>query len=259
MTYNWNKIKKPNGSILELTINMSMCNECNGRNYVKVGETDKKCNCLRNLEYGLLFYGSNIPIHYQTSNIDNIKKVVYQGKEKEIETCLFALDKYMSEIDKYFKNGIGLYLWSKEKGSGKTLASCVLANEFIVLGKTVRFITGNELIQKIKSTYEKDSEETELDVLEDFKKCDLLVIDDFGMDRTPSDWCNGKFYDIVNHRYVNKKATIYTSNQKIADLDYDERIKNRVMENIIEVHFPETSVRNLYGNARNNEFFKDMR
>lgn len=259
MNYKWSVIEKPKGNILELTVGMSICNVCNGRQYIKVGDKVEKCSCIKDLEYGVRFYGSSIPLHYSKSSIVDLNEKLYVGKEQDIKKCLFAMDKYMSELEKYYENGIGLYLWSRQKGSGKTLASCIIANEFIVKGKTVRFTTGNQLISKIKSTYNNESDENEMDILDDYSKCDLLIIDDFGIDRSPSGWCNSKFYDIVNYRYVNKKATIYTSNSKISDLDYDERIKNRVLENIIEVHFPEISIRGLYGNARNSEFFKDMK
>ena len=70
----------------------------------------------------------------------------------------------------------------------------------------------------------------------------MLVLDDFGTE-TVKDWISERFYHIINERYVNQLVTIYTSNKQISELDYDDRITNRILERSLEVMFPEESVR----------------
>ncbi len=68
------------------------------------------------------------------------------------------------------------------------------------------------------------------------------VIDDFGTENA-KDWKNEKFYSIINGRYVEKKITIFTSNFSLDDLSYDDRIINRIKERVLQIPFPEESIR----------------
>ena len=116
------------------------------------------------------------------------------------------------------------------------------------LDKQVKFSDAPTILAEIKRTYEKDTESqyTENKLLDALVTTEILVIDDFGTEKV-TDWVNDKFYHIINQRYVNKKVTIYTSNEIISDLDYDKRIKDRVTEMSFVIHYPEESIREVIG------------
>lgn len=85
----------------------------------------------------------------------------------------------------------------------------------------------------------------------------MLVIDDLGVERYV-DWIAERMYHIINERYVNKLATIYTSNVPYNELIYDDRIQNRILERSIMVKFPEESIRRKIADDRRRELEKKI-
>jgi len=67
--------------------------------------------------------------------------------------------------------------------------------------------------------------------LDDFKRCSLLIIDDFGTNRTTG-WTDEILYSIVNFRYENKLPLIITTNLSIDKFkeSNDERLMSRIFE-----------------------------
>jgi len=67
------------------------------------------------------------------------------------------------------------------------------------------------LIRKIQSTFNSDSYVSESDILKPIFQKDVLVMDELGARRT-SAWVEDTIFYIINHRYNNKKLTVFTSN-----------------------------------------------
>jgi DNA replication protein DnaC len=88
-------------------------------------------------------------------------------------------------------------------------------------------------------------------MMSDLKTCELLIIDDFGVEKI-TDWVREKMYEIINERYLANRPTIFTANSDIKDLPYDERITNRIEQMCVAIHYPEVSVRSAIGKLRQN-------
>jgi DNA replication protein DnaC len=155
--------------------------------------------------------------------------------------------------------GIGLYLFSETKGSGKTRMATSLANELMQEhDMTVRFTTSLDILSEIKATWNNDAEfKSGSQLLHYLNTAEVLVIDDFGTEAT-KDWIDERFYQIINTRYVNKLITIYTSNYSLDDLQYNDRITNRIKERVYQVRFPEESIRDGIAAARERRMFREM-
>lgn len=136
---------------------------------------------------------------------------------------------------------MGLFIWSRTKGSGKTRIAAGIANE-LMKSYAVKFAVSLTILQEIKNTWRRDAEYSESRLLDALYTTDILVIDDFGVER-PADWINDKLYQIINERYINRKVTIFTSNESLETLQYDDRITNRIKERTYQIAFPEESVR----------------
>lgn len=131
-----------------------------------------------------------------------------------------------------------IYLWGKS-GTGKTIRAAQMLlnwrrNNFIVMdtSKTDQFTTVSEFLMKIKSTFNSDSNVTESDIVETYANYDLLVLDDFGMEKV-TDWSYQMLYILINRRYEHMKTTIFTSNfdlNQLADAIGDSRIPSRISE-----------------------------
>ena len=73
------------------------------------------------------------------------------------------------------------------------------------------FYDTRDLLRVIRSTYDPSIRTTELEVLRPVMTADLLVLDDLGAEKT-SEWVDETMNLIVNTRYNERRATIFTSN-----------------------------------------------
>ncbi|MBN2040167.1 MAG: ATP-binding protein [Spirochaetes bacterium] len=136
----------------------------------------------------------------------------------------------------------GLFLWGNP-GTGKTLLSSIILTELItrhgIDGKYIKI--SRTFFNRIKSTFNESSPTYgEADLIErEFAEVDLLVIDDFGVQRD-SEWELETLYNLVDARYEALKFTIFTSNvnpsQSMKDKSHG-RILSRIKEmcSIIEL------------------------
>lgn len=187
---------------------------------------------------------AEIPVMYKDFVMQDLKSSVYLKPEskKVFSQAGQLVSDWLRKLPEKLKTGEGLYLFSDAKGSGKTMAACCLANEIIKrYEKSVKFTTSLRILDEIKKTWG-DKGNAEGKLIEDLSRTEILVIDDFGAD-SGKDWINERFYSIINGRYVDRKITIFTSNCRISELKYDERITNRILERSLEIPFPEESVR----------------
>jgi DNA replication protein DnaC len=103
-------------------------------------------------------------------------------------------------------------------------------------------------LSQLLASYKNTSTVTEEQILSGLTSCDLLVIDEIGFKKPKldmnknyitDDWTNEKIYQIVNNRYFNKKATIFTTNHDMSELRnrLGDRIFTRMMEMTIRQIF----------------------
>ncbi len=97
-------------------------------------------------------------------------------------------------------------------GVGKThLAVAVLRHVMAGSGARGLFYDTRDLLRVIRSTYDPVVRTTELEVLRPVMSADLLVLDDLGAEKT-SEWVEETLNLIVNTRYNERRATVFTSN-----------------------------------------------
>lgn len=231
---------------------VTKCPLCNGTGWeLYVGEDGneyaRECSCglrQKDISENRLRFAT-IPETYKEVTLKDIKTKWYTKPDSKdvIKATGQFVKWYLENLEENIESGKGIYFWSDAKGSGKTMVAAAIANELIHNHKRfVKFATSLDILDEIRATYNKDSEESESKLLHDLVTADFLIIDDFGTERA-TDWAGEKFYQIVNKRYINKKVTFYTSNYDLNTLKYDDRISSRIRERTFIVHFPEESVR----------------
>lgn len=170
---------------------------------------------------------------------------------EDIGDSMGKVNNYITKYEALSSKGMGLYIFSQTKGSGKTMLSCCILNE---LSKrytgSVKFINALDLLEMTKKGYRQ--EETEIESL---YMCRVLVIDDIGV-QLDKDWVNTVFYRLVNERYGSRKPIIYTSNMAINDLKMDDRIIDRIESTSFEVHLPEVPLRSIMRKAEKDKLIK---
>lgn len=201
---------------------------------------------------------ASIPETFEDCRLSNFDLSLYKDRQSKqiIEGAIEIVHMWFDMLDDMKQRGLGLYLFSDTKGSGKTRMAASIANELMLEhNMQVKFSTAARILTEIRDTYNKESTHTESKLLDDLANSSVLVIDDFGTEKV-TDWANEKVYEIINDRYVAKKITIFTSNICVKDLQYNARIKNRVQERVVEVQFPEESIRDYIAEENNNLFYE---
>ena len=80
----------------------------------------------------------------------------------------------------------------------------------------------------------------------------VLVIDDIGVEAVKP-WINERFYNILNGRMIEKRVTIFTSNSRMEELNFDDRIINRIIKMALPVQFPDESIRTAIAMKENDD------
>lgn len=137
-------------------------------------------------------------------------------------------DAYNIALD-YGQNPDGWLVLIGAYGCGKTHLAAAVANHAL---RTQRmrpiFAVVPDLLDYLRATFAPDSESTYDRRFQAVRSADLLVLDDLGTENT-TPWAREKLFQIVNHRYMERLPTVFTTN---IDLDrLDGRVRSRLMDN----------------------------
>ncbi len=178
------------------------------------------CRCRKKnlMERRLRF--ADIPEAFREMRLGTFRVDVYrepEQKKKALAACRMVKE-YLGMFREAEERGMGLYLYSGTKGSGKTRMAASIANELMEAHDAqVRFAVSTEILAEIRRTFDKGSEYTQSQVLDALKMVEVLVLDDFGTEKV-TEWVADQFYHILNSRYVSRKVTIFTSNESLGTL-----------------------------------------
>lgn len=158
--------------------------------------------------YGLLrdarltFGSARIPARYVGVTFDD-----YEVDSFNRDAVAFAKN--------IFKLTCGAYFYG-ECGSGKTFLAALIAQEFVSRGKSVIFVKVPALLDEIRATFNGQGRES--DVLDELERAELVVLDDFGMEK-PTQWAGATLCKILDMRYDSGGRTIITSNLSPDELE----------------------------------------
>lgn len=219
-----------------------VCPLCNGAGGTLDNDTNtwKPCKCYYKAMKKRRLRFANIPAKYKDDTFDTYRTDIYKASaamEKLKALCRSYVEGF-EDINK------GLYIYGVVKGSGKTKMACTIGNELMKRGHEVKFATMGTILDKIRSTYNKESVFTEDQLMDDLKTVEVLIIDDLGMENATK-WANDKVYEIINYRYNEGKKTIYTSNVSLNDMEYDDRIISRVKGDTMQIGWSNESIREI--------------
>jgi DNA replication protein DnaC len=147
-----------------------------------------------------------IPKRFSNRTLDT-----YNAATPEQERALkFCLD-FVSGFDDVKETGRGA-IFCGLPGTGKThLAVGVCIELMRHRGEKALFTTVMRAIRRIKSTWDRDSNETESQAIEVYTQPDLLVLDEVGV-QFGSETEENYIFDIINERYEEQRPTIIISN-----------------------------------------------
>lgn len=177
-----------------------------------------------------------IPERFGRCTFDNFA-VDTDGKRH----ALTVLRDYAERFDEHLKTGSSLVL-SGKPGTGKShLTGAVLRQ---LCARDVRYITCLDMIRSVRDTWRKDSERTEMQLLDYLESLDLLAIDELGM-QYGTDGEQTIIFDVLDRRYREMRPVILITNQDRDGLKafVGERVFDRLRETARWVAFDWESYR----------------
>jgi DNA replication protein DnaC len=112
----------------------------------------------------------------------------------------------------------GWLVFSGPSGCGKTHLAAAIANRCIEGGRPALFMVVPDLLDHLRAAYRPDSEIGYDDLFEMVRSAPLLILDDLGV-HSSTPWADEKLYQLVNHRYQSRMATVFTTSREVSDLD----------------------------------------
>ncbi|MBI4477001.1 MAG: ATP-binding protein [Acidobacteria bacterium] len=192
----------------------SVCPECGGSGWKPVQQHGTRrvvrCDCWRVRVADRLLVQARIPKRYQHCTLDNF--LVYPN-----ELLLKAVTRARAFAEAFPVVDKGLFFIGRRPGIGKShLAAAVLHQAITTRGARGYFYDVRELLRLIRSTFSAGTPLGEMEILRPIMDADLLVLDDLGAERS-SEWVGETLDALINTRYGEKRATIFTSNYEVME------------------------------------------
>ena len=188
-------------------------------------------------------------------------KSTFEVADMEERYMKLAFRYAKSFLKKEMKSGILFY---GGVGTGKTFASSCIANYLMKKGKSVLLINLGLYFNKLS----KEWGEAETKILQEVEKCDLLIIDDFGVEKSLEDssWRGEKVYNLIDTRYRCEKPLIITTNLEFDEVEEKCEIgkkfsmggKNRIRDRIVDMCYPVKVEGKSRRGIDEKEFFKEI-
>lgn len=196
------------------------------------GEIDgRPCHICRTSEYkawkleqrNLAEFGR----HFADKNLSNFKP-----RDDSSAKALEEINNYLNDLEENIKTGRGLTIIGPV-GTGKTHLAVGIKKAAEKRDVTFAMVNCLNLIIECKQAIKKA--ESEYAVLNRYGEFPNLILDDFGINKTSSDWVPECWYYLINTRYVIQRTSIVTSNQRFSEIEegfgyYGQRIVSRIKE-----------------------------
>jgi DNA replication protein DnaC len=204
--------------------------ECDGTGWIEVEETNgaRECECRRERVAAARAarLKTSIPRRYLEVDFDRWPITnLFAPVVKEVR-------KYCRKLGENIDTGRGLYFYG-ETGSGKTSLAMCVAKEVLRERRSLAIFSGPELLARIGSTYEDDSQESYLGLLELLGTVDFLILEDLAVAKQ-NEWRLEQLYAVVNRRYEDQRPILVTAD--VVDASHlAEHVGQRTCSRILEM------------------------
>jgi DNA replication protein DnaC len=127
----------------------------------------------------------------------------------------------------YAEEPKGWLVLTGDYGCGKTHLAAAIANHQASSGQPVLFVVVPDLLDHLRATFSPTSQARFDKRFEEVRTAPLLVLDDLGT-QSASPWAQEKLYQLFNHRYNARLATVITMAQPIEEVD--PRLRTRMLD-----------------------------
>ena len=200
------------------------CKDCSDTGFVGT----KMCKCLKQLLITKNIQSSGMGNLIDKQSFDNFNLDVYKNNPEVLARMERNLKFARAFADNFARHHDNLLLIGTT-GTGKThistaIAKAVISQGFDVLYDSVQNIVNDFERDKFKSGY--NSEQTS----DKYNECDLLIIDDLGVEFV-TQFSTSTLYNLINTRRNKGLSTIISTNLSASELagKYEGRIYSRII------------------------------
>jgi DNA replication protein DnaC len=177
----------------------SECNECAKMDSrIKSYEKTKQYKEYANQE---MLKKSCIPPRFASNSMKG-----WQVRCKLAEEIRNEMAKFINNFDEAKKNGTS-FLFVGETGVGKTHMATAVANNLMMKGHSVIYISSLNFISRMKRAWTASAVESEDEIIEGFMPFDLLVIDELGKGTLDAKE-RGMIFRLIDRRHEENKPMI---------------------------------------------------
>jgi DNA replication protein DnaC len=199
-----------------------VCAICGGTGW-RIVEKDglsgaQRCECVALGRAEALLKRARIPANYQDDRFDNFSN----RSSDQLGTIQGLLLRYCQNYPNVTPPGL---LFIGEPGTGKTHLAVAVLQRLIEHGFQGVFVDYQQLLDRIRASYDPASGESPREAYEEALDVDVLLLDDLGAHRV-TDWVEDTITSIITHRCNERKPTIVTTN--VVDPDMGDTLMERM-------------------------------
>ncbi len=112
-------------------------------------------------------------------------------------------------------------------GCGKTHLAAAVAHQVQAQGTPVLLLPVSDLLDHLRATFTPDSPLAYDELFQLVRDVPVLVLDDLGAEKS-TEFARDKLFQLLNHRYLARRATVITSNLLVLALE--DRIRSRLAD-----------------------------
>lgn len=211
------------------------CPHCNGTGWRIVdrpaanggapGRVAVRCECAETDRDVRLLERARIPRRYEHCSLSNFETDTMaedpraRDWDRSLEQAKLVVQGFVRNFPSVDDQGL---LLMGPSGVGKTHLAVAALKELVLRGHDGLFWDYGELLKQIQSSYNPESQITEMAVLDPVLTAEILLLDDLGSGK-PSVWALETVGHILNKRYNEKRITLITTN--FLDLDFSQRAR----------------------------------
>lgn len=215
-----------------------------------IANEDNKCI------YDSNFNSSGIPAIFRGKGLSSFDPMLYQEQLLSKEAVKRAKG-YIKHFQEFSKDGMGLFIYSKSEGSGKTHLVSAIANEIMGRYKeSIKFVRAVNFFAEMKRNISADKNGdpyARSNIFDSTIRANILIIDDIGAG-AQSNYISDLVYELVNKRVQQNKVTLFTSKRSFSELAYDNSTLMIIQQKCLKLPLPNENIGKVLIKENNSKY-----